>query len=245
MKTKPLTYNIYGSLFLILAVSIPLQISYLYEYHLITDYQGILSKISDFNLLMVGSFLVCAYLFFEAKKYLKYFIPLMSMIVFANNFFVSKYGTDFSFEQTLMSSTLFSLTLGIFYLTKSYDLLFEPAKHWWKTPRRQRMNSKIHVLPSKEYKAGMTLDIFDLSETGMFLYNKTGPIREGLGELNKSIQVSIPFFREPIRCEAKVVRKTEGQGIYPGGIGIQFQGIDFKDKLKLKALMMKEHYLAG
>jgi len=112
--------------------------------------------------------------------------------------------------------------------------LFHPARRWWLTPVRKRasLSARLRPVIGSEMKA----EIFDISEGGAFVplgripKQKTGnPLEIGT---YCWIRITLNDL-SALTCTAEIVRKTNGRGSYPAGIGLRFVGLSAQDKKEL------------
>ncbi len=232
MKIKPLIFNIYAALFLIIACSIPVQIGLLYN-HGITELNAIFNKMTIFNILVIAT---CAYNFYycmKASDNVKWSFPLSIGVVCLNNSIVLVYGNDFESYSVILSTVMFISTTAYFLLSHETDVINHPENHWWRVPERKAIQQPISTKVNDEVQElGMT---HDLSVGGAFI-----PIKlEDQYQMFKSGEVIELLIgdKNPIQCKAKIVRKVSARGQYPDGVGVQFMDLSLTDKVRLRQIL--------
>jgi len=125
--------------------------------------------------------------------------------------------------------------------------LFHPARRWWLTPTRKRASLSARLRPV--IGGEMLAEIFDISEGGAFIplgaSNRWLPLGFYLGRKPKQksespleigtycwIRITLNDL-SALTCTAEIVRKTNGRGSYPAGIGLRFVGLSAQDKKEL------------
>jgi hypothetical protein len=233
MKDKPLIFNIYAILFLLIAISIPVQISVLYG-HNFDELGAIYKKLTFFNILVVMASILNFYYCFTASDNVKWSFPLAIGIICFNNSIVLVFGNDFEAYTVILSTLLFMVFSAYFLLTHDTDIINEPKKQWWRIPKRFALKEKVLIeVGNQQIDIGET---FDISTSGAFI-----PITED--NKSKIVPGKVYSFmigkKHPIKCKAKVIRKTDARGHYPAGIGIQFQDLELGQKYKLQHMLFQ------
>ena len=145
---------------------------------------------------------------------------------------------------TLLATALFSLTVSTIYFTSALDIILNPSLKWWNIPIRYQKNIPVWIKLSGE--KFFLENTFDISKNGVFISegkkkethspdnNYTNNI--SLGDL---VTLSIPIRGEndDFQCKAEVIRKTDGKGNYPEGVGFRFLDLHVKDKLFLRKII--------
>jgi hypothetical protein len=229
MRSKPLIFNIYALLFLAIAISIPVQISMIYG-HNVAELGPIYSKMTIFNILVIGVSLYNFYYCFTASDNVKWSFPLAIGVICFNNSIVLVYGNDFESYSVILATILFMVMSAYFLLTHDTDVMNHPENQWWRIPRRFSLKEKVTL-----HHLGRDIDMgetFDISTSGAFIpYHLSDSYNIFKGD--EIIDFSIGA-ESPIHCRAKIVRKSCAKGLYPDGIGIQFIEMNSSDKLKLQ-----------
>jgi len=242
MKNKPIIFSIFFSAFILMALSFPLQIMLLYG-HEWGEWPMIFSKLTVFNRLVIGIFLLNAYLSLTAHKWLRVTIPLSLLVVCANNFIVGSYGTDYALHLTSLTSLMYLFFVSNLYLSRGYQVLLNPQLRWWRVPLRKKISCPVSIkLSNGEYFKSKS---FDISNSGLFLEKQSNQ-REDFSAMNNveeileqdmilNLAIAESFF-----CRAKIVRKTAGNGQYPAGIGLEFIDLNWQNKHSLQNLLQRE-----
>ena len=229
MRSKPLIFNIYALLFLIIAVSIPVQISMIYG-HSAIELGPIYNKMTIFNILVVGVSLYNFYYCFTASDNVKWSFPLAIGVICFNNSIVLVYGNDFESYTVILATILFMVLSAYFLLTHDTDVMNHPENQWWRIPRRFSLKEKVTLhLGKEDIDLGET---FDISTSGAFIPYELAD-KHNLFAGPEVINFSFGEDSE-IHCRAKIVRKSCARGVYPDGIGIQFVDMASTDKLRLQ-----------
>jgi hypothetical protein len=232
VKKRPLLFTILSLIYAGIALSIPMQISYIYG-HSLSEWQAIVHKVSLFNWVVITISLANAYLSFQAHPWLKVGIPLAVVAVAINNTLVATLGVDFSFASTTISTLLFMLFSGSIYSFRVSRVLSHPSLRWWKIPVRHRQTRAVLVESSDGERLETSLETFDISTSGLFA---TSSIKSDLDQLEPGakIKITIPGSHGNIlECHSRVVRKSDASGEYPAGIGLEFHNISWWQSLKL------------
>ena len=245
MRNKPFIFNLFCLSFLLIALSFPMQIMMIYGHELL-EMQAIMSKLTIINHFCIGFLFLNSWLALKGAPVLKWTLPMMIGLVAFNNWIVSKYGADFDFTMTTLATALFTVFTSSILFTKGMDVLDSPDKRWWLIPKRFQKKLPIYLKTATEsFILGKT---FDISTTGVFVaidqtkdhFHKRNQINFVPGEL---INLQIPTEdKSDFTCQARVVRKTHGGGVYPGGLGIQFENMDLKNRLRLYKIMRTSEF---
>ena len=86
MRTKPIIFNILWLFFLATAISLPLQVLFLYEHDFMSFYEwkSVFMKLTPLNWLVMITTVVNGILCFNASTYIKYTIPASIFLVAIN-----------------------------------------------------------------------------------------------------------------------------------------------------------------
>lgn len=233
MNQKPILFNIIGIGLLAIAISFPLQIAWIYEHQLAdaNHLRAIWHKLTFNNLLTMGVLTVTAWKVWQVQTGLVPWILASCSLVTINNVIVSAYANDWSQIQTMIASVLFGVTAGTFIFTRSYELTLAPQLHWWRPAKRHRVDAPIVIefLGQHRFQA----QLFDLSTSGLFVTGMQQQLLASLAPVNEEIAVKIPFNNQFHAFRAKLVRKCEQRGHYPGGWGLTFTDLGVWQRLKL------------
>ncbi len=245
MRNKPFIFNLFTLSFLLIALSFPMQIMMIYGHDLL-EMKAIMSKLTIINYFCIGFLVLNSILAWKGNAMLKYTLPMMIGLVAFNNWIVSKYGADFDFTMTTLATAVFTVFTSSILFTKGMDVLDSQEKRWWLIPKRYQKKLPIYLKNAKEkFVLGKT---FDISSTGVFVsldqtkdhFHRRNHISFVPGEL---VSIQIPTENDSdFTCQARIVRKTMGGGVYPGGLGIQFENMDLINRLRLYKIMRTSEF---
>ena len=225
MKEKPISLYSLAIFFLLIVISLPLQIMAMYNYSL-ADYQLIAANLSFPNILVMAVGLIASILALKASRLALASIIIFSFTVIWNNYYVGLSGLDFSLTTTTLTSIGFLLFVGTTLSLGGYKALSNEKWQWWRTTPRAQASVPVVIRPLKG--PALKAVTFDISKGGAFIPCEL----EGWGHLEPGdfINVHMTFGDLKVfRCEAEVVRKNDCSGKYPQGIGIRFGEIDTHD----------------
>lgn len=182
-----------------------------------------------------------ALLTWQASPALRFTLPGLLLLTFWNNFVVGSYNYDFDLTQTsLATAGLALITLPLAAWAPFKMLLKNPHLRWWQRPKRviKSVASSINPYVGSDFKA----ETFDISEGGIFIpFDSCTSAKKGRrfssDELDVGSYTSVTLQVNEwssIKATAVVVRKSEGQGLYPAGMGLEFINIDSQSKQRLK-----------
>ncbi|AYF44844.1 type IV pilus assembly protein PilZ [Halobacteriovorax sp. BALOs_7] len=230
MKIKPLIFNVYAFVFLAIAVSIPVQVMFLYGYNA-TDIGAIWSKMTFFNLMVMASCCINAYFSFTAQNDIKWSFPLSIGFVCLNNSIVLVYGNDFEAATVILSTFAYILMTSYFILSQDTNVINSPAAQWWKTALRYKA-----PLATKVSSTDIPINLgntFDISRTGAYIsYNV--PTQKDIFSCGDVFTFNIG---DELELKAKVVRKSMAVGRYPEGMGVQFIDLGVSERIQLEKLL--------
>ncbi len=231
MKKKPFAFDLLTALFVGIVVAFPVQIMFLYE-HYPWDVLPIMAKLSILNWLVIASCLFAAYLSHHADPKLRWFLPIMTLLVAWNNLIVGYVGLDYSSSMTFLGTLAFSSLNGIFMIPSVQAALGQPKNRWWQIPARFRVKVPVFVNPMRGGE-GFYTDTFDLSTGGTFIPLKPNQAQGfDTGEM-LSLSFTLGTFRS-LRCNAMVVRNHDAKGNYPQGMGIKFMDLSRRQRESLQ-----------
>lgn len=219
MKSKPFFFSFMSALFLMLAIAMPIQIVLIYQYSF-SDVSAILNKLTTLNWVLMGLFVALSALTYKVNQNVIYLLPVTTLLVTVNNWSVSKYGQNFNLEQTAFATICFLAINLTFYREKVFKCLTLPQFRWWNSDPRTQAAIPIEI------KSGLnTIGTFsfDISQTGMFIEEDT-LLKLSRLKVGDTIDLSIKLDGKIINKSAKIVRRSNAQGHYPSGIGVQFLG---------------------
>lgn len=222
MIMRPKQFYLASMVLLMLAISFPVQVMVLYGHHW-SETHAIFSKITWLNWLVIGSFFVGAFFYFQASRYIVYLAPVILGLVAFNNYIVGAFAADYSFMQTTLATLSVGFVFAPLALPSSQVVLKDPKRRWW---RRSKRHSKRVAATLNPYVGEMLhVQTFDISQSGAFIC-----LDENQTELPKvgdTVRISFNVnSMKKIRCEAVVVRIAEPSGHYPRGMGLRFTQMD-------------------
>lgn len=216
MPRKPLFISIMAFMFMSLAISFPVQVAYMFHYGPL-DIAPIFTKLTPLNYVLMGLFMVTAYLTYTTNKLIFLLLPFMNFFVFLNNFVVAEYGQIYSHAQTLVASTLFLLLTLSFYQKDIYQIYNDIRFRWWLTSPRYQ---KIVPITLKYNDQVIETKTFDISQTGMFIECDDRYQMFKIPNM-QDIEIILHNGHKIIPLKAKIVRKSIAKGHYPAGLGVQ------------------------
>jgi len=226
MRRRPLWFIVLATVFFGVAISLPAQIMVIYG-HGFKELPAVLEKLTLFNWLVFFGALVSGVLAWQVSPYVRFAVPALIALVGVNNYFVGHYATDYSMWQASFGTLGFAL-LNLPLLNRDIQwLLLHPEKRWWIRAERTRMNVPITIDGTR--LSSVRSETFDISETGAFVTNnKDVAVGDWI-----TVRMKFGTFYQ-FRCQARVVRRAEAAGIYPGGMGVQFMNMSWNDRRELK-----------
>lgn len=229
MKTRPKALTALSALLFLVACGIPIQIMFLFE-HPPWEVVAIATKITPLNGVVMMLCFICSYLIYHASPWTNYFVGLLLISVSWNNWLVANIELNYSaFAAGLATLGLFLAHLPL--LTPQIRVLLDhPEKRWWRTARRVRVAQTISLTSNNTAWTGQT---FDLSRGGAFVTHSSVEPRMAFSrdEVFKAKLQLDP--KRVIECQAQIVRESDAKGTYPKGVGLQFSGMSFRDRLWL------------
>ena len=233
MNSKPQIFNIFALSLVVVAVSFPIQIAYLYEYELLNGdhMMAIWHKLSLNNLMTMTVLSITAWKTWQVASNLTPWLLASCSIVALNNFIVSAYASDWSAVQTNVATSLFIVAVGAFVFTKAYEVTMAPHLHWLKPAKRHRIDAPVVIefLGHHRFQA----KLFDLSTSGMFITGVQQQLIASLAPVNEEMAIKIPYKNEFYGFRCKLVRKCDPRGNYPSGWGLTFTDLSLWQKMRL------------
>ena len=138
MKQRPISLTIFSLLLFGIALSVPLQIIWLYG-HTLNEWSLILSKLTWLNIVIIGLSLSNAYLAWIGDPWLKFSVPVLLGLVTLNNFIVGNYGVDYSAAQTTLATLGFFGVHASLLFTQAHMVIGHPELRWWLIPERKKL----------------------------------------------------------------------------------------------------------
>lgn len=240
MRSRPKILSILSFVYVLIAVSLPVQVMVLYEYPLseITEAMNLLTWA---NWLVIFGTMICAVAIYRASGLARIAIPVLVAVVAFNNFVVGRVATDYS-QATATFATLFFVALNLPLLLAPVRRLFgHPELHWWRTSPRLAVNLPLFIGDDTHLKA----ETFDISETGMFIVDTekqeltlAGPLK-----INEIVLVHLYLGDAvSVSCKGRVVRQATAQGKYPAGYGLQFVDLPRAQRRQLRSYLQTQNH---
>jgi hypothetical protein len=229
MKSRPLAITIFSLTLLAVGLSVPAQAAYL------ESFDNFFRSLTVLNAVMAALCVLTAAAVFTVHNSLRVLLPLTFATVVFNNWWVGYVGFDFSMMQTTAASFGFAALCCSLLEKNAFSVLRNPKLKWWNVAARKKVSIPVTLKKLR----GKALDIraFDISESGIFLQDVDKDEFRNY-EIGERIEVDLHFNEIlKVRCEARVVRKTHRQGMYPAGMGLQFTEKNRETKSTLQRLV--------
>lgn len=241
MRTRPRELTLLGVLLLLVAISMPLQILFVFGGSPF-DFSSIAAKLAPLNWAVIFLSSVLAYLVFRASPLLLGVVPFFLGAVAWNNWLVASLGGEGEGLFPLLSTAGAFLMMGLLAFPNPRRVLANPRLRWWLTPPRRRVELEARVCPT--LGGELIARTFDLSEGGAFIALRDSfwaSLREGSGRnLSVGTYCSVRLSLNQVSafsCMAQVVRRGEPAGAYPEGIGIRFISMTPREKKTLLSFL--------
>lgn len=257
MKTRPKKLIVLAAFLMILACSFPVQVMALYG-HSPFELGAIASKLAPLNWAIMLLAPITAVLAYNASPWLIGVLPLLTALVFYNNWLVGSMSADYGAATASLASAGFVVGLALLLNRDALQAILNPTMRWWMTPARKRVDLQIRFkllsnrrTPRKSEDAydEFYVKTYDLSEGGVFIPVEQSEQQIGTAEAH-SLQVFGTILRSLavgtqcyvclplkdvtlIQCRAEIVRNTPGRGGYPAGVGLRFLGMSRGERKKL------------
>lgn len=243
MPTRPKSLIALSISLCLVAVSLPLQIHFLFGYGL-HEWSEIVARLTPLNQTLFFLLLATALALYEGASLALVLVPCLILLVIWNNMIVGSYEINYSSLQTFWASTAFIALNGLILRKDALKVLLNPSLRWWKIPVRKLVSLPLEVLRlNGERFAAKT---YNLSVSGMFVPALATSINSEnslsthfLPSDSEVVLVSFRVGETPVECQAQVVRRSEAKGIYPAGVGIRFVNLDKKAQRRLKQYLRK------
>lgn len=230
MRQRPGWTIFLGLVFLMIAISLPVQIMFIYG-HGVDELGAVFEKLTFLNILVMAAALTCAVLVWKASPLSRQAVPAFLALVAVNNFFVGYYATDFSMWTTVLATVgLVTLNLPLLH-PRMQEILMHPEKRWWLCAERRRLDLPVTIDGTR--LTSLKARTFDVSLSGAFVPDVHDV------SVGDWITVRMKFGITQIRCQAKVVRRSEPKGIYPGGVGVQFVNMSWRERRDLRRCLQR------
>lgn len=233
MRKRPISIVIFSICMLGVTFSLPLQAIYLH------DFENVLQSLTWLNFIVMGLCAASALATYKVHKSFRYLLLLAILAVGFNNWWVGQVGLHFNSADTGVASVAFLLLCSVLLERKAFKVLCNPKLKWWDVSLRSKIEIPVSLSPVLRGEP-LTKKSFDISESGFYVQ---GLAREELERLNvgEKFNVCLNFSRIlKIRCAAKVVRKCTGYGVYPTGVGLQFEKIDSQVRATIRRLSQEK-----
>ncbi len=252
MKARPRRLVLLSVFLLFVTVLFPTQIMVLYG-HTPWEVDAVLAKLAPMNWAVMLGAVSTAWLAFRASCWLMISMPTLIGLVIYNNWLVGSATTDYS--MWVATIAVFLLAIGAFFVGgESLAVILNPQARWWLTPERKQMSvqlrlkvlSRTYAKLSQEAYREFYIKTFDLSEGGAFIPLEQDPTKSSpffssiLSNLAVGTQcyVCLPLRDVKfIQCRAEIVRRTQGRGNYPPGVGLRFLGMTWSEKKLLQSYL--------
>ncbi|MBX3021392.1 MAG: PilZ domain-containing protein [Bdellovibrionales bacterium] len=208
-------------------LALPAQIMVLYG-HTWHEFSAVAGKLTILNWLVIAGCLVTAFLVANASPLSRRAMLALTGVVAMNNFFVGYYAIDFSPFTAALGTLGFAALNGPLWMPEVTELIRQPHRRWWMRSHRHRLS--LPLIIGSPRKVSLRAETFDVSETGLFIPLKGAPLSV---DDRITLRLSFGTFAR-LRCEGRVVRCTEARGIYPSGVGIEFTGLDRRQRRELR-----------
>lgn len=222
MIMRPKQFYLASLALFFMALSFPFQVMILYGHHW-SETTAIFSKITWLNWLVIISFTLASFLYFQASRIILYLAPLVLILVGLNNYWVGQFAGDYSLLQTSLGTLVVALVFAPLALPSSRVVLKDPKRRWWR--RSKRYNKRVAATLNPYVGDMIHTHTFDLSQTGAFVYLDDN--QKQTPKVGDTIRICFTVnSMKKIRCEAVVVRIAEPVGHYPRGMGLKFTGMN-------------------
>lgn len=241
MRRRPWSLSVMGAFFLLVCISIPVQIAVRFE-HSPVDLYAIWIKISMLSRVIMVMCLVNAWLALSARAALLVTAPLLTALVIWNNYLLYHFDPSVPLVQTLAASVVFLLFSGLVFEPTARLVLQNPEKRWWRVAKRRRVALTAIVNTGDGCFETRT---FDVSLTGVFLANPKG---DALEEVNQEppavirddpveVLLRLPGEREMLLRGEVARQSNRATGGYPAGIGVRLRQTSLAQKKQLSQLV--------
>ncbi len=241
MQRRSRIFSILSTLFILAAVSIPLQLIYHFGFSNF-DLWWLSYKMNVLNWAVIGLCLVSSIFAYRASRWLLYLAPFNIGFIALNNLLASS-EADPSKNQVILSSVVFAMIYALCLEPHVWKALRDPSSRWWLTsPRRQLKIPAMLRTWMNERFVGYT---HNLSKEGMFLAVNPpkGEVSPGLDrvEIGKLISLKLDVSSlYVLRIQAQIVRKAEANETEPEGLGLRFVNLSAFAKRKIGDLVASE-----
>jgi hypothetical protein len=229
MRNRPLTLTLFSLILMGVGLSIPIQAIYL------QDFSNLFRSLTILNMIISILCLLTAVSAAHVHTSFRYLLIATIGAVIFNNWWVGKVGFDFTFTQTTIASLSFVGLCSILLEKKAFTVLSNPNLKWWNIALRKQVQIPVSIV--KIRGETMIKKAFDISESGLFLQGLEKKELEKY-EVGEYLYLYLHFNEIlKISCRARIVRKTNANGNYPAGIGLQFANSNDETRLTIKKLI--------
>ncbi|MCB0394113.1 MAG: PilZ domain-containing protein [Bdellovibrionales bacterium] len=219
MREKPM--SLYFLVFLAwgIGVGLPIQVAAMYQYDA-TDLDLLWMNLSIPNRTVMLSAAITGFLVLVASRWALGALLLFCIAVIWNNIYVGSFALDFSMIETTIASTALVASTAIGLLTGAFSALSDRKNQWWKTAPRKKTGIPVTVFPFNGEE--IRVNAFDISRSGVFITTSRSELKEG-----DRVNLQLDFDNHKrVRCEGEIVRRSDGNGRYPIGLGLRFVEVD-------------------
>ncbi|OFZ12076.1 MAG: hypothetical protein A2Z20_07565 [Bdellovibrionales bacterium RBG_16_40_8] len=224
MKKRPKSLLFYSLILVLVSLSLPFQICFLYEVPMfeIAAWWKLLTTI---NVLVMVLTMATAVLSYQASKKTFILASLTFLTVTFNNWWVGYVGTDFNLMQTSLSSLGFLLLTGLIFEKKAFYVLKNNGARWWRNAERSRVSMPVTIYPW--IGDSLVASTYDMSASGVYIC-----FAENIDlQVGDRMQIRLnPTGYKSISCTARLVRKSEACGSYPSGVAMSFENLTTQDR---------------
>jgi hypothetical protein len=219
MRSKPIYLNILSVFLLLVAMSLPIQVLFIFDYPL-SDWPQSFQHLTFLNWLFMGSCAMTSFFLYRGHQKAVLFSAITVFLVFTNNLFVGLYGKDFSLTQSLIGVLFISASLVPIFLNPIRQTLFNSKQQWWRTAPRFAKQLDVQIWAFSGDKP-FNVRTLNVSRTGALLQVPTGyPLHH---RMPMALYVNEII---PVHCEAKVVRHVSGPNNDFDQVGVEFFPLD-------------------
>lgn len=229
MNHRPWAFSVFAVFMLGVAIGFPIQVAYL------QDVTEILRSLTWLNVAIMALSVTTAWAALIAHPSLRLLMPLNFALIVLNNWWVGHVGLDFDLAQTTLASAGFLSLHAVLLHRDSRRVLRNPRLQWWTRPVRSQVNVPVILFPWAN-GAPLRKASFDISETGIFVTGFDGSELSAL-QPGERFQLRLSLSGHAvISCTGILVRKSDGAGTYPPGVGFCFENLTWSDRQHLRHL---------
>jgi hypothetical protein len=240
MRQRPMVFDLLALVFLLIAISLPIQVMMLFG-HLPTEFSAVIHKLSPMNWGVAILAVACAVAHWRASPALWALSPLFIAAVAWNNHLVAKAGLNYDMTTTIIATVATIGVHGLLLTPMARKALLNPSMRWWLTAPRKRANLAATVWPV--LGGELLTSTYDISEGGAFFALDESSWSRGRGRSMQNLgvgsvcAVKVKLGEKAIHCNGEVVRQCEARGNYPGGFAVRFKDLSRDDRRMLHEYM--------